>query len=197
VSIAVAGDYADIFDGPLYERSPGAEEVLRPLLPSLPDIAAEVRAHLHRSVDGVEIVKAPGARNVVIETRPDVCEVFKRRGMFARLLVGHPAGYASGCVDLMRGEALALARKMAERIVEHVVDLRAERAVHRSAFAEPRLEPILVHVHEPLPCILGDNTGHPLFFIDHHTDSLGVIYAAWYFVTPAGVQFKETPCHRP
>jgi hypothetical protein len=193
VSVIVTGNYADILDGPLYERSPQAEEMLRPLLPSAIDMAAEVRAHLQRSVDGVEIVRAPGARNVVIETRPDVCETFNRRGMFARLLVGHPSTIARGFADLVHGEALALARKMADRIVEHVVDLRAERAVNRSAFAEPRLEPILVHAHDPLPCILGDNTGHPLFFIDHNTDSIGVIYAAWYFITPAGVQPRKAP----
>jgi hypothetical protein len=197
VSVIVSGDYADILDGPLYERSPRAEEMLRPLLPATHDMAAEVRAHLHRSVDGVEIVKAPSARSVVIETRPDVCETFNRRGMFARMLVDDRATHAPGAADVVRGEALALARKMADRIVEHVVDLRAERAVHRSAFAEPRLEPILVHAHDPLPCILGDNTGHPLFFIDHNTDSLGVIFAAWYFITPVGVPPKETPCHRP
>lgn len=213
----VSDDYTQILDGPVYERSQLMVDLLLPVMPTADEVHAEFRAHLHRSVDGVELVQAPAAQCIVTAEGEGAgvrYEQHERRKLYGRAtfdvfdgMAAHGLGkvrdakreaaFRADAADAVRGPVLALARRLAERVASQVVDLRAGRAHRRSAFAEPRLEPIIVSVHGTAPRLLGADFDAPLIGISHYTADAFAIFGAWYFVTPVSVEPKETPCPRP
>ncbi len=194
----VSSDYATLIDGRLYWASPGFTGLLRPMLP-LDDMIAELRTALHRGADGVEIVAIDAAawRLVVDGVK------YHRHKLYGRLevpLAGSApvpdkAWSEESCerwraanVDQVRSGALSVSRLMAGRIVEQAIDLRARRSVDWDPKPGPRLEPIVVHMHQPMPVLLGDSYGEPLISIECNSDSVVAVFGAYYFVTPVGVE---------
>lgn len=204
----IADDFATILDGPLYERSPLMVDLLLPIIPTPEEVHAEFRARLHRAVDGVEIVPAPATPYLVTGNRDGTNTQHQRRKLYGRAtfdVMESMFWYSLGkthdeeraalfrveVADRVRGPVFALARLFAERIAAQVVDLRAERAHLRSAFAEPRLEPIVVSVHGATPRLLGSDCDRPLIGISDLTADAFAIFGAYYFVTPVSVEPKE------
>lgn len=199
----ISDNYADIIDGPLYQRDPGIGALVEPLLPTSAEMRGEFSTALHRSVDGVELIGVPSCQHLVVGDGDGRATVWNRRRLYGRVLVdaidmpckplesAERERWLRSNTDAIRGAALAVAKLFAQRIAEQVVDLRAERCVTRSAFTEPRLEPIVVSYHDPLPMLLGANTDEPFICFEYSTCSIVAIYAAYYFVTPVSVPAKD------
>lgn len=201
----ISDNHADIIDGPVYQRAPEIAALVEPMLPSAAEMRGEFAAALYRAVDGVEISRATsGCQHLLVSGERGQATTWSRQRLYGRAWIdaismpGKPwesskrERWSRANVDAIRGAALAVARAFAQRVADQAVTLRMERCGARSALAEPRLEPIVVSCHEPVPMLLGANSGEPFICFEYSTCSIVAIYAAYYFVTPVSVPEKES-----
>lgn len=190
----VTDEFSTLIDGPFYEHAPAAVAAIQPHLPTPAEMHAEFSAHLARAVDGVELVRLIGTRHAVIETAPDVHDLFKRTKLFGKAtFTGEDVANADARgAQSIRDTALELARKYAARVAEQVAAFRAGRAANQAG----RLEPVAVrHLGEHVPSLVkryGD-PGAVRICVDQDRDAFLAVYAAYYAVTPAGAEITEAP----
>jgi hypothetical protein len=170
-TIETAHQYAVIIRERVFQKCPEMTALVRHAIPSITDITAEFRAHLHRVAPHIDCAPAPTARILVLEVDGKLVEYRRRRSYVRMLIDGHELrGGGQRVDDAVRGAYLGGARKYADMIAEEA-----------AAAGLTQLLPMGNVLRHP-----GIGNGEPWVAVDPDLDGMLAMMAGYYYLTPAG-----------